>query len=105
MNTIIAPAIPNRVRNRRTEGIINSRAIASIMKSTCRSNPDGGAFKDCGGTMNELAVMEPAAEAPGVGAALVVATEHEVISIAGVHVNDTAQIGRASCRERVLLWV
>jgi len=62
------------------------------MKSTCRSNPDGGAFKDCGGTMNELAVMEPAAEAPGVGAALVVATEHEVISIAGVHVNDTAPV-------------
>ena len=46
MNTIIAPAIPSCVRNRRTEGIINNRAIAIMIKSTCRSNSDGGAFKD-----------------------------------------------------------
>jgi len=92
MNTSMAPAIPSRVRNRRTAGSMNNRAIASIMKSTCRSNADGGAFKDCGGTMNEAAVMDPAAEAPGVGAALVVATEHEVISIAGVQVKATAPV-------------
>src|SRR5271156_5018498 len=92
MNTSMAPAIPSRVRNRRTEGIMNSRAIASIMKSTCRSNADGGAFKDCGGTKNDMAVMDPAAEAPGAGAALVVATEHEVISMAGVQVNATAPV-------------
>src|SRR5580658_5454971 len=49
-NTSIAPAIPIRVRKRRTEGIINSRAIASIMKITCRSSADGGTFMDCGGT-------------------------------------------------------
>src|SRR5271156_699191 len=71
---------------------MNSRPIASIMKSTCRSNADGGVFKDCGGTMNEAAVMDPAAEAPGVGAAFVVATEHEVISMAGVQVNATAPV-------------
>src|ERR1700734_2214822 len=58
MNTSMAPAIPTRVRNRRTAGSINNRAIASIMKSTCRSNADGGAFKDCGGTMNEVAEMD-----------------------------------------------
>jgi hypothetical protein len=92
MNTSIAPAIPSRVRNRLTEGIMNSSAIAIIMKSTCRSKAGGGAFKDCGGTMNEAAVMEPIAEAPGAGPALVVATEHDVISIAGVQVNATAPV-------------
>jgi hypothetical protein len=92
MNTSMAPAIPSCVRNRRTEGIINNRAIAIMIKSTCRSNADGGAFKDCGGTMNAEAVMDPAAEAPGAGAALVVATEHEVISMAGVQVKDTAPV-------------
>jgi len=91
-NTSIAPAIPSRVRNRRTEGSINSRAIASMMKSTCRNNADGGAFKECGGTINEEAVMDPLAVAPGAGAALVVGTEHEVISIAGVQVKDTAPV-------------
>jgi hypothetical protein len=45
-NTSIAPAMPTRVRNRRTEGIINSNAIASTMKITCRSNADGGTFMD-----------------------------------------------------------
>jgi hypothetical protein len=92
MNTSMAPAIPSRVRNRRTEGIINSRAIAIMIKSTCRSNAEGGAFKDCGGTMNAEAVMDPAAEAPGAGAALAVATEHELISVAGVQVKDTAPV-------------
>ena len=92
MNTSMAPAIPSRVRNRRTAGSINSRAIAIIMKSTCRSNADGGAFKDCGGTMKEAAVMDPFAVAPGAGAALVVGTEHEVISVAGVQVKDTAPV-------------
>ena len=91
-NTSIAPAIPSRVRNRRTEGSINSRAIAIIMKSTCRSSADGGAFKDCGGTMNEAAVMAPLAVAPGAGAALVVGTEQEVISMAGVQAKDTAPV-------------
>jgi len=91
-NTIMAPNIPRRVRNRRASGSMNSRPIASMMKSTCRSNADGGAFKDCGGTMKEAAVMDPAAEAPGAGAALVVATEHDVISMAGVQVNATAPV-------------
>ncbi len=92
MNTIIAPTIPSRVRNRRIEGITSNRAIAIMMKSTCRSSADGGAFKDCGGTMNEAAVMDPIALAPGAGAALVVCTEQEVISIAGVQVKDTAPV-------------
>src|SRR5271156_6739601 len=92
MNTSMAAAIPSRVRNRRTEGSINSRAIAIMMKSTCRNNAEGGAFKDCGGTMNAEAVMEPIAEAPGAGAALVVATEHEAISVAGAHVKATGPV-------------
>ena len=96
MNTIIAPAIPSRVRNRRTEGIINNSAIAIMMKSTCRSSADGGAFRDFGGTMKEAAVMDPLAVAPGAGAALVVGTMHEVISMAGVHVNDTAPVNPPS---------
>ncbi len=88
--TSTAPAIPSRVRNRRTEGIINSRAIASIMKSTCRSDADGGASKDCGGTMNEAAVMDPIALTGVVaGPIAVVCTEHEVINMAGVQVKAT----------------
>ncbi len=81
MNTIIAPAIPMRVRNRWAAGIMNNIAIAIMMKSTCRSNADGGAFKDCGGTMKEVAVMDPVAVAPGAGAALVVGTAHEEINM------------------------
>ena len=92
MNTSMAPTMPSRVRNRRTAGIISNRAIAIMMKSTCRSNADGGAFKDCGGTMNEAAVMDPIAVAPGAGAALVVCTEQDVISMAGVQVKDTAPV-------------
>ena len=91
-NTIIAPAIPRRVRNRRASGSMNSRPIASMMKSTCRSNADGGTFMDCGGTMKDDAVMAPLAVAPGAGAALVVGTEHEVISIPGVQVKATAPV-------------
>ena len=60
-NTIMAPTIPRRVRNRRAAGIMNSSAIASMMKSTCRSNADGGTFMDCGGTMNAVAVIDPVA--------------------------------------------
>src|SRR5271163_2702066 len=93
MNTNIAPAIPSRVRKRRAVGIINSRAIASIMRITCRSNAGGGAFMDCGGTTNAAAVMEPIAVAPaGPGAAGVVATEHDVISMPGVQVKDTGPV-------------
>jgi len=92
MNTSMAAAIPSRVRNRRTEGSINSRAIASMMKSTCRNNAEGGAFKDCGGTMNAEAVMDPVALAPGAGAAFVVCTEHEVMSVPGAQVNATGPI-------------
>src|SRR5580704_18241744 len=95
-NTVMAPAIPRRVRNRRIEGIINSRAIAIIMKNTCRSNADGGVFKDCGGTMNEEAVMDPLAVAPGAGAAAVLGTEHDVISMAGVQVKDTDPVNPPS---------
>ena len=92
ISTSMAPANPICVRNRRTEGIINSIAIAIMIKIIWRSNADGGAFKDCGGTMNAEAVMDPAAEAPGAGAALVVATEHELISMPGVQVKDTAPV-------------
>jgi len=91
-NISIAPAMPTRVRNRRTEGIMNSRAIASIMKITCRSKANGGIFIDRGGTMKDEAVMEPIAVAPGARAAFVVGTEHELINVAGVHVNDTAPV-------------
>jgi hypothetical protein len=58
-NTIIAPTIPRRVRNRRAEGSMNNRAIAIMMKTTCRNNADGGIFMDCGGTRKAAAVMEP----------------------------------------------
>ena len=47
---------------------------------------------DCGGTMKEDAVMAPLTVAPGAGAALVVGTEHEVISIPGVQVKATAPV-------------
>src|SRR5271156_3741166 len=92
MNTSMAAAIPSRVRNRRTEGSINSRAIATMMKSTCRNNAEGGAFKDSGGTRKAEAVMDPVALAPGAGAAFVVCTEHEVISVAGVQVKATGPV-------------
>jgi len=91
-NTIMAPNIPKRMRNRRASGSMKSRPIASMMKSTCRSNADGGTFMDCGGTMRDAATMEPLAVAPGDGAALVVGTEQEVISIPGVQVKATAPV-------------
>src|SRR5271156_5122430 len=91
-NTSMAPNIPRRVRNRRASGSMKSMAIASMTKSTCRSNADGGTFMDCGGTIKADAVMEPLAVAPGAGAALVVGTEHEVISVAGVQVKATAPV-------------
>src|SRR5580693_7247105 len=91
-NTIMAPNIPKRMRNRRASGSMKSRPIASMMKSTCRSNADGGTFIDCGGTMKDDAVMAPLTVAPGAGAAFVVGTEHEVISIPGVQVKATAPV-------------
>ena len=94
--TIIAPAIPSRVRNRWAAGIMNSIAIASMMKSTCRSNADGGTFMDCGGTMNDDAVMDPVAVAPGAGAALVVGTAHAESNMPGVQVKDTAPVNPPS---------
>ena len=47
---------------------------------------------DCGGTMKDDAVMAPLTVAPGAGAALVVGTEHEVISVPGVQVKATAPV-------------
>src|SRR5580692_4010523 len=90
--TIMAPSMPRRVRMRRTSGSMKSRPIASMTKSTCRSNADGGTFIDCGGTMKDDAVMAPLTVAPGAGAAFVVGTEHEVISIPGVQVKATAPV-------------
>lgn len=92
-NISIAPAIPTRVRNLRTVGIMNSRAIASIMKITCLNNPDGGTFMDCGGTAKDAAVRVPFAAVPGAGAALMFGTAHEVISaLPGVHMKATAPV-------------
>src|SRR5277367_3100408 len=93
-NTSMAPSIPRRVRNRRASGSMKSMAIASMTKSTCRSNADGGTFMDCGGTMKDAAVMEPLTVVPGAGAALVVGTAHEVISapLPGVQVKATAPV-------------
>src|SRR5271170_4022514 len=68
-NISIAPAMPTRVRNRRTVGIMNSRAIASIMKITCRNNADGGTFMDSGGTIKADAMRLPFIVVPGAGAA------------------------------------
>src|ERR1700722_2371792 len=81
-NTIIAPAIPRRVRNRRASGSRKSRAIAIMIKSTCCSNTDGGIFMDCGGTRKAAAVMETFTVATGEACVrLAVGTEHDVISI------------------------
>src|ERR1700691_4632491 len=91
-NTIMAPNIPRRVRHRRASGSMKSRPMARMMKSTWRSSSDGGTFMDCGGTMKEDAVMPPLTVAPGAGAAFVVGTEHEVISIPGVQVKSTAPV-------------
>ena len=92
-NTSIAPAIPIRVRKRRTEGIMNSRAIASMMRITCRSNADGGTFRDCGGTAKDAAMRFPFAVVPGAGAALMFGTAHEVINaLPGVHVKATGPV-------------
>src|SRR5271170_1667597 len=87
--TIMAPTIPRRVRNRWAAGIMNNSAIASMMKSTSRSNADGGTFMDCGGGMNAVAVICPVAVAPGAGAAAVVGTAHAEIKAPGVQVKDT----------------
>jgi hypothetical protein len=70
---------------------MKSRPIASMMKSTCRSNADGGTFMDCGGTTKDDAVIEPIAVAAGFAAG-VVGTEQEVISIPGVQVKATAPV-------------
>ena len=94
--TIIAPTIPMRVRNRWAAGIINNIAIASMMKSTCRSNAEGGTFIDCGGTMNDVAVIDPVAVAPGAGAAAVVGTAHAESNMPGVQVNDTDPVNPPS---------
>ena len=94
--TSMAPAIPMRVRNRWAAGIMNNIAIASMMKSTCRSNADGGTFMDCGGTMNDVAVMDPVAVAPGAGAALVVGTAHAESNAPGVQVKDTDPVNPPS---------
>lgn len=91
--TIMAPASPRRVRNRRTSGSMNSRLIAIMRKSTCRSNADGGSFMDCGGTMKDAAVIEPFTVATGaICVRLAVGTEHELISIPvpGAQVKATA---------------
>jgi hypothetical protein len=96
-NTSIAPAIPIRVRKRRAEGIMNSRAIASIMKITCRSNADGGTFMDCGGTVKDDAMSIPFIVVPAIGLAVMFGTEHEVINaLPGVHVKDTAPVNPPS---------
>src|SRR5271156_7112036 len=96
-NTSIAPAIPIRVRKRRTEGFMNSRAIASIMKITCRSNADGGTFMDCGGTVKDDAMSIPFIVVPAIGLAVMFGTEHEVINaLPGVHVKDTAPVNPPS---------
>ena len=94
--TIIAPTIPMRVRNRWAAGIMNNIAIASMMKSTCRSNADGGTFMDCGGTMNDVAVIDPVAVAPGAGAAAVVGTAHAESNMPGVQVKDTDPVNPPS---------
>src|SRR5271163_485500 len=75
--TNMAPSIPRRVRNRRASGSMKSRPIAIMMKSTCRSNADGGSFMDCGGTRKAAAVMEPFTVATGVAwVGLALGTEH-----------------------------
>src|SRR5277367_1978695 len=92
-NTSMAPSIPRRVRNRRASGSMKSMAIASMMKSTCRSNADGGTFMDWGGTMKDAAVMEPLTVTIGASCVkFAVGTEHEVISIPvpGAQVKSTA---------------
>ena len=96
MNTSIAPAMPMRVRKRRVAGIMNSRAIASITRSSC-CLAVGGTFMDSGATMNEAAVSVPLIMAPGAAAALVVGTAHAVTSVLpGVQVNETAPVNPPS---------
>ena len=85
----MAPTIPRRVRKRWAAGIMNNSATASMMKSTCRSNADGGTFMDCGGGMNAVAVICPVAVVPGAGAAAVVGTAHAESNVPGVQVKDT----------------
>ena len=92
----MAPTIPRRVRKRWAAGIMNNSAIASMMKSTCRSNADGGTFIDCGGGMNAVAVIDPVAVAPGAGAAAVVGTAHAESNVPGVQVKDTDPVNPPS---------
>ena len=97
MNTSIAPAIPRRVRKRRVAGIMNSRAIASITRSSCCGVAVGGTFMDSGATMKEAAVSVPLTMAPGAAAALVVGTAHAVTSVLpGVQVKETAPVNPPS---------
>lgn len=96
INTSIAPAIPMRVRKRRVAGIMNSRAIASITRSSC-CLAVGGTFMDSGATMKEAAVRVPLTMAPGAAAALVVGTAHAVTSVLpGVHVKETMPVNPPS---------
>ena len=97
MNTSIAPAIPRRVRKRRVAGIMKSRPIASITRSSCCRVAAGGTFMDSGATTKEAAVSVPLAMAPGAAAALVVGTAHAVTSVLpGVQVKETAPVNPPS---------
>ena len=92
INTITAPSIPMRARNRLVEGIMNRSEITSITRNTSRIVAAGGSFMDCGATTKEEAVSVAVAVAPGAAAAFVVGTAHEVMSVAGVQVKDTAPV-------------
>ena len=97
INTIIAPSIPMRARNRRVEGIMNRSEMISITRNTCRRVAAGGSFMDCGGTTKEAAVSVAVAVAPGAAAAFVVGTAHDVTSVLpGVQVKDTAPVNPPS---------
>lgn len=97
MKTSIAPTIPMRVRKRRAEGIMKSRVIASITRSSCSRVAAGGTFMDSGATTKEAAVSVPFAVAPGAAAALVVGTAHALTSaLPGVHVKETAPVNPPS---------
>jgi len=97
INTIIAPSIPMRARNRLVEGIMNRREIISITRNTSRIVAAGGSLMDCGATTKEEAVSVAVAVAPGAAAAFVVGTAHEVTSVLpGVQVKDTEPVNPPS---------
>jgi len=97
INTIIAPSIPMRARNRRVEGIMNRSEMISITRNTCRRVVAGGSFMDCGATTKEEAVSVAVAVAPGAAAAFVVGTAHAVTSVLpGVQVKATAPVNPPS---------